>query len=278
MKKIFLIFTICLAAVYLVFSYDLWSDQNSFKIFFFDVGQGDSALIVTPAGKTILIDGGPDQKVLRELGLALPFWKRHIDLVVISHAHDDHIGGLIEVIRRYGIGKILYNNLNFKTPMLEALKEEIQEKNIKMITAEAGLSFSFSNDCSFNILKASKEPAITENDYSIVSDFYCLNKRVLLTGDAGVMIEKELLADVINLKADIIKISHHGSTSASSENFLKAVNPILAVISVGGGNKFNHPSALILDRLRKMGVNIYRTDKVGTIEIFANNKSIKIVN
>ena len=263
---------------YFIYSYNLWTNQNSFKIFFFDVGQGDSELIITPAGKTILIDGGPDRKILQELGRVLPFWQRRIDLVVISHAHDDHIGGLIEVIRRYDIGRVVYNNLNFKTPMLETLKKEIKEKNIKMMAANTGLSFSFPSDCSFDILKASKEPDLAENDYSIVSDFYCLSKRVLLTGDAGVMIEKELLADGVDLKSDIIKISHHGSTSASSENFLKAVNPILAVISVGAGNRFNHPSALILDRLKKLGVDICRTDQAGTREIFANNKIIKAGN
>jgi competence protein ComEC len=267
-----------LACAYFIFSYDYWADKNSFKIFFFNVGQGDSTLIVTPTGKTILIDGGPDQKVLKELGLVLPFWQRHIDLVIISHAHDDHIGGLIEIIRRYDIGNVVYNNLNFKTPMLETLKEEIKEKNIKMVAAKTGLSFSFSNNCSFDILKASKESALAENDYSIVSDFYCLGKKILLTGDAGVMIEKELLADGIDLKSDIIKISHHGSNSASSEKFLKAVNPISTVISVGAGNRFNHPSTLILDRLKKMGVDIYRTDQLGTIKIFANNKTIKVGN
>lgn len=278
MKKIFFIIIICLIVVYLVSSYRYWSDKNYFKVFFFDVGQGDSALIVTPEGKTILIDGGPDQKVLRELGSVLPFWQRHIDLVVVSHAHDDHIGGLIGIIRRYDIGQVLYNNLNFKTPMLEALKKELQEKNIKLISAKEGMSFTFPNSCSLNILEASKEPAITENDYSIVADFYCLDKRILLTGDAGTMIEKELLADGINLKADIIKISHHGSISASSEEFLKTVDPISAIISVGTNNKFNHPSAIILNRLKNMAVDIYQTDEVGTIEIFANNKSIKLEN
>lgn len=278
MKKIFFIVIICLVAGYYAFSYHRWYDRDYFRIFFFDVGQGDSALIITPGGMTVLIDGGPDQKVLRELGSVFPFWQRRIDLLVISHAHDDHIGGLIEVARRYKIKRALYNNLNFKTPMLEALKEEFREKNIKMIAAKAGMSFDFSDNCSLNILKASKELALKENDYSIVADFYCLNKKILLTGDVGTMIEKELLADRIDLKADIIKISHHGSVSASSEEFLKAVSPVSAIISVGANNKFNHPSAIILDRLKNMAVDIYQTDKVGTIEIFANNKSIKLEN
>jgi competence protein ComEC len=104
--------------------------MDSFKIIFFDVGQGDSVLIITPGGKIILIDGGPDDKILRHLGEALPFWKRNIDLLVITHTHDDHIVGLIPVSLRYKIKQVLYNNLNFKTPTLETLTSIFKSQQI----------------------------------------------------------------------------------------------------------------------------------------------------
>jgi len=277
MKKLFFIILISGLIFYSLISVCLFIKTDYFRVIFFDVGQGDSALIITPGGKTILIDGGPDQKVLRGLGEALPFWQRKIDLLVITHAHDDHITGLIEVSSRYKIGQILYNNLNFKTPNLEALIKVLRNKKIKMLPVNAGMSFNFNNNCSLNILAANKELDLDENDYSIIAKFNCLNKKILLAGDAGVFIENKLLASGVNLNSDIFKISHHGSTTANSENFLKAINPLAVVVSVGLNNKFKHPATIILDRLQKMLVDIYRTDKQGTISFLANNNEIKLI-
>lgn len=277
MKKLFFILLILGAILYCYLSYSNWLKTDSFKVFFFDVGQGDSALVITPGGKIILIDGGPDDKVLRGLGQALPFWQRQIDLLIITHAHDDHLVGLIEVSRRYKIKQVLYNNFNFKTPALDLITKIFKDKKIKTVTAEAGMTFKFPANCFLNILSASKEGDLDENDYSIVSRFNCLDKQILFTGDAGVKIEQDLLNQNLLLKSDILKISHHGSTSASSDSFLKAVSPMVAVISVGENNKFKHPNSIILERLQKLPVDIYRTDKAGLLYFFANNKSIKLI-
>lgn len=251
--------------------------MDSFKIIFFDVGQGDSVLIITPGGKIILIDGGPDDKVLRHLGEVLPFWKRNIDLLVITHAHDDHIVGLIPVSLRYKIKQVLYNNLNFKTPTLETLTSIFKSQQFNMTLAREGMRFDFDKNCSLSVLSASKEMSLDENDYSIVTLFNCLNKKILLTGDAGEYIEDYLINKNNNLRSDILKISHHGSLSANSEFFLRALSPKLVVISVGKGNKFNHPNLTILERLEKMAVDIYRTDKLGSIIFLANNKTINLI-
>jgi len=277
MKRLFFIVIFFGLILYLGLSAHYWFKTDYFKVIFFDVGQGDSILIIAPGGKTILIDGGPDQKVLKELGAALPFWRPQIDLLIITHAHDDHIAGLIEISRRYKIKQVLYNNLNFETPALEVIKKSFQDKKLNKIMAEPGMSFKFIKDCSLNILAASKETALAENDYSIVSSFNCLNKKILLAGDAGIEIEQELLASGLNLKSDIFKISHHGSNSANSEIFLKAVKPRAVVISVGLNNQFNHPSPVILDRLLKLAVDIYRTDQMGALEFLANNKTITLI-
>ena len=258
-------------------SYLSWFKTDGFKIFFFDVGQGDSALIIAPGGKTILIDGGPDDKVLRRLGEALPFWQRKIDLLIITHAHDDHITGLISVSRRYKVKQVLYNNLNFKTPTIETLTKIFKTKQFNVKLAHEGMSFSFYDNCSLDVLSAGKEASLDENDYSIVTLFNCFNKKILLTGDAGKYIEDYLISKNNSLKSNILKISHHGSTSANSENFLMAANPEIAVISVGHDNKFNHPNLTILERLKKMAVDIYRTDNRGTITFSANNKLINLI-
>jgi len=275
MRKTLIFISLLASIIYFNLSYQSWFQSGVFRIFFFDVGQGDSELIITPGGQTILIDGGPDNKVLRGLGSALPFWKRHIDLLIMTHAHDDHVTGLVEVSRRYQIKDILYNNLDFETPALEAFKKETDGK-IKMTNAESGMRFEFDNNCSLSILATAKEVQVNENDYSIVSMFDCLNRKVLIGGDAGTAVEKKLLSSGLDLQADILKVSHHGSLSASSLEYLKAVSPSAAVISVGVSNTFGHPSPVILDRLQTQSIKVYRTDTQGTIEFLANNKSIKL--
>lgn len=277
MKKV-LFFTILLITfIYLVWSYQIYFKSGNFRLIFFDVGQGDSSLIVTPGGQTILIDGGPDKKVLRGLGSVLPFWRRTIDLLVITHAHDDHIIGLIEVSRRYQIRSILYNNLDFDTPALSSLLKITQNNKIKMIKAQTGMSFNFDNNCILSVLASNQEIQKNENDYSIVTKFNCLGKNVLSSGDAGIAIENNLLNQGLDLKTDIFKISHHGSASANSLQFLEAIKPQVVVISVGENNKFGHPTPLILDRLNSLSVDIYRTDINSQLEFLANYKSIRLI-
>jgi len=274
MKKTLVIIGLLAAIIYLSYSFKSWHNSGYFRVVFFDVGQGDAALLITPEGRTILIDGGPDKKVLRELGRVLPFWQRQIDLLIITHAHDDHISGLIEINRRYLIKKVIYNNLDFNTPALRALIKSLKENNAIMIGAETGAAFKFDNNCSLNILSAAKELQKDDNDYSVVTMFNCLNKKILFTGDAGLAIENKLLSQNINLRADMIKISHHGSLSANSLKFLQTVKPQAAVISVGADNKFGHPSPIILNRLANLAVGIYQTDKWGSLEFLANYKTI----
>lgn len=276
MKKILILIIFLALGVFLFWSYRSWFKTDSFRAIFFDVGQGDSALVVTPGGQTILIDGGPDNKVLRGLEKILPFWRRTIDLLIITHAHDDHVTGLIEVSKRYKIKNILYNNLAFKTPALDALIKVFKENKFKMTSVETGMIFKLDNNCSINILQASKDTEKDQNDYSIVSMFNCLGRKILFSGDAGVGVEKKLLSSNLDLSADIFKVSHHGSFSANSLDFLKVVNPKIAVISVGIDNKFGHPASLILNRLKELAVDIYRTDKQGSLIFLANHQIIKL--
>lgn len=276
MKKIGKIFFILLL-IFFVFNKKSFAD-NYFQIIFLNVGQGDSILIITPQQKTILIDGGPDISLLKELGKCLPFWKRELDLVLLTHAHDDHFMGLIEVSRRYNIKKFVYNNLDFDNHALDVLKKNLSNNKTEVQEVFRGNNFYFDNKCSLNILFASKEELIDENDYSIVSTWNCLGRRVMLTGDASSVIENELINKQLNLKADILKISHHGSITASSDLFLETVNPQKTVISVGENNKFNHPSDLVLTKLKKMVVDIYRTDRLGSVNFLANNQEIRVIN
>jgi len=269
MKRITIILLIILSFVYFFNSVIYWRESSYFRLIFLDVGQGDSVLIVTPHGQTILIDGGPDASVLKKLGTVLPFWLRKIDLVVLTHAHDDHLAGLIDVLNRYQIKQILIGHYNNETPLTKAWQDRLINSKSEIIKAKEGMIFNFSNNCSLEILSAA-EVATDENDLSIVSLFSCLDKNIFLGGDASAKIENK-----INIsRVDITKVSHHGSITSNSQAFLDRIKPGLAVISVGTNNKFNHPSPVILDRLLTGGVNIFRTDQMGSIYFLANNKSI----
>lgn len=269
MKRIIIILLITLSLFYFLVSFTSWRESSYFRLVFLDIGQGDSILIVTPHGQTILIDGGPDASVLKKLGTVLPFWLRKIDLVILTHAHDDHLAGLIDVLKRYQIKQILIGNYNNETPLTKVWRDELIKSKSEIIKAREGMIFNFSDNCSLKILSAA-EAATDENDLSVVSLFSCLNKNIFLGGDASAKIESK-----INIsKVDIAKISHHGSMTSNSQAFLDKINPNLAVISVGVNNKFNHPSPVIVDRLSTGGVNIFRTDQLGSVYFLANNKTI----
>lgn len=273
MKKL-LISLFVITTTFFIFSSYYWYQSNYFRLIFFNVGQGDSILIVSPNGHTILIDGGPDASVLRGLGQVLPMWLRQIDLVILTHAHDDHVAGLIEVLIRYKVKKIIINHTNYNSASLKAWQEQIINSESEVIMAKEGMIFDFNDKCFIEILSAFKGDASMENDYSIVSLFSCLGKKILLTGDAGIKVENNLLLNIANLKSDILKISHHGSNTANSKIFLQAVKPRLAIVSVGKTNTFGHPNQAVLDTLTTLVIKVLRTDLDGSLYFLANNKTI----
>lgn len=269
MKKIIFILLVIAGCFYFLVSVTSWRQTNYFRVVFLDVGQGDSVLIVTPTGSTILIDGGPDASVLKELGRVLPFWLRQLDLVILTHVHDDHLAGLIPIINRYKIKQVVLGSYNSESSLTKVWQDRLLFYKTRVIKANPGVIFNFSDNCFLKILAAEKT-ATDENDLSVVSLFSCLNKNILLGGDASSKIESNLEMPPV----DIFKVSHHGSITANSQSFLDIIRPRLAVISVGINNKFNHPSPIVINRLLTMAVNIFRTDKVGSVYFLANNKSI----
>lgn len=272
MKKLFLIIIITLS-VWLWFKGSL-KILPYFQVVFLDVGQGDSSLIITPERKVILIDGGPDQKVLKELGHFLSFWHKKIDLLVITHPHDDHFIGLIEVLRRYQVENILIDKRVGNSNTWRVLLETIESQKIRTIFPEQGQEFDFGGGCLGNILSKHNIEREDENDYSVIMKFSCLGRSVLLAGDASQKVEQELLNSEADLRADIFKASHHGSQTANSESFIAAISPHLTVISVGLNNKFKHPNPDVLETFKKISVDIYQTATSGSKHFLANNNEI----
>ncbi len=235
------------------------------KVHFLDVGQADSILIQFPNGETALIDGGNREdgrfvvEYIEKMGIS------RINYIIATHPHEDHIGGLPEVIKSFDIGKVYMPNKTSNTRIFKNLLEEIKNKGLKIIQAKGGLSIIDTEDLKFTIIAPNSEKYDETNEYSIVNKLIYKNTSFIFTGDAEKDSEEEMIKLGYNLKADVLKVGHHGGRTSTNYEFLKRVNPKFAVISVGKDNDYGHPHKEVLKRLDKMGIKVFRTDELGTI-------------
>jgi competence protein ComEC len=254
------------------------NNNNYLRIEFFDVGQGDAELIIAPDKKQALIDGGPDLSILEKLGKSMPFYDRYIDLVILSHPEADHLNGLIEVVKRYRIGAIITTGVIRDTEQYKQWIEIIKEKNIPIYIAQSNGEIDFGNNIRLEILYPSEnligQKISDSNNTSIVGRLIYNKFETLFTGDIEKSVENKLLAANIDLESDILKISHHGSKTSSGEEFLKAVNALMAVIEVGKDNKYGHPHQEVLGRL--LSLQVFQTGKDGDIEILSDGEKFSV--
>jgi len=273
-QKVFLIFLIAIVFTSLGVFWFIYSPTNKLEIDFLDVGQGDATLIKTPSGQNILIDGGPDNNVIAKLSENMFWWDKQIDLMILTHPHDDHLVGLIDVIKRYRVKKILYTGVKHSSPAYLEWRELIQEKKIPTTIITHPQTINFSENCYLDILYPEESFLNKEvsnlNNSSIVSKLFCKEKYFLFTGDAETEIEEELVKKNIILCANILQVGHHGSDTSSSKDFLQAVgcSDFKAIVSAGKDNDFGHPSRRILKRLERAGASVYETEKQGTIKFY----------
>lgn len=265
-----LVTIVVVAGFVLANSFDIFSFLNRpqpLQVIFFDVGQGDAILIKTPNRQTILIDGGPDNKVLRRLGENLPFWQRRIDFMIFSHYHDDHITGLIEILKRYRVRNISFAPTAYSSPILQAFLGASAAVKIVPQEIAAAARLNFGANCFLDLLNPEFLGISKDENNSLYARLDCAGQTFLFTGDSGTKADQALITSGWPLPADVLKASHHGSNSANSEEFLRAVNPRLLIISVGADNKFGHPTPTVLERADALGLEVKRTDQIGTIKI-----------
>ena len=229
----------------------------------------------------VLVDGGPSpQAISLELGSQMPFWDRTIDLLVLTHPHSDHLAGLVEVLRRYQVGQVLYPDWDYKSPVYDEWSRLIEEKGIQRTIARAGQQIDLGDGAVMHVLSPQAAPLTgTESDIdnnSVVLRLSLGDVSFLLTADIMKEAEWELIRKRADLTSTVLKVAHHGADTSTTPEFLAVVNPRVAVISVGADNKFGHPSGEVLDRLQKsLGPgNIYRTDRQGTIEFVTDGKRL----
>jgi len=251
--------------------------STELRVVFLDIGQGDAILIQTPQ-QNILVDGGPDKSIVRKLDQYIPITKRHIDLIILTHPDRDHLTGLVEVLRRWSVGAVAESGLRSYSPAYVEFDSLIKSKNIKRHIINTPQRIVFKDNLFFDFLWPSSKELIEDNEgdcnfLSLVAMLNHEDNNFLLTGDATKETEEELMSQGLNLKADVLKVGHHGSKYSSGLDFLKEVEPEYAIISVGKDNNFGHPNLRVLDNLRKIKAEVLRTDKKGDI-IFESNGQI----
>lgn len=250
-------------------------DKN-LKVTYLDVGQGDSEFIEFPDGKNALIDGGPDKKVLEGLGRNMPFYKRKIDVIFLSHPHADHVAGLIHVLNRYEVGRVVLTRAVHTAPEYQEFLKLIKEKNIPTTEGIRGTEFDFSSGNKIKILyPESTLDSQNLNNTSAVLLLQSHETQFLFMGDLEKDGSDRLLTLTPNLHADIIKVPHHGSKNALYEPLYQAVSPKYAIISVGAQNKYGHPSSEIIDFFERSGIQYLRTDKDGEIKFSSDGTKVE---
>ena len=248
-----------------------------------DIGQGDAILVRTANGRTMLVDGGPDPELtLRRLGANLPFHARRIDLVVLSHPHQDHVAGLIEVLDRFEVGALLHAGIGFENVAYDRLLTDAAEAGIPVRLARAGTSLSLDAATTLEVLYPTETDAalpLPEGDINNGSVVLLLRHggfAALLTGDAEAPVETALVSRGLE-PVDLLKVGHHGSTSSTTPALLAAARPSVAVISSGEGNEYGHPAPETLAALGDMpGLAVHRTDLAGDVEVVAGLASYRV--
>ncbi len=247
------------------------------KVAFLDVGQGDSIFITTPDGKQMLIDGGPDNGVLRELAKQMSVFDRTIDVVLATHPDKDHIGGLVDVLQRYEVENIVRTNNKNETAVSEAFDREVEFEGVEVQIAEAGQVFQLGASTTITVLSPHGNPESWEsNSSSIVVQVQYGEVGFMLTGDATENIEEYLAKSYSQLlESEVLKLGHHGSRTSSADLFLDTVKPEYAVVSAGSDNSYGHPHPEVIDKVNLRKIKTLSTAEEGTIVFLSDGKKVR---
>lgn len=276
--KIYILFFLFLVTI-LIYQINFSASGALMKVSFLDVGQGDAIFIQAPNGRQMLVDGGLNTAVLRELGKVMPFYDRSIDVVVATHADQDHIGGLVEVLKRFKVGLFIRTNSTSTSAVYLVLENIIKEKKIKEEIIIRPKIVYLGGGVEFDIIFPNQDTSGWEtNESSLVGKLVYGKNSFLLTGDSPQKIEKYLVNEYGDLlDSDVLKAGHHGSKTSNAEIFVSTVSPVYSIISAGLDNRYGHPNQETLDIFNKFQEKILQTLGGGLIQFESNGANLKVI-
>jgi competence protein ComEC len=264
-------------AVVLVWLAAIQAPDGLLHVFFLDVGQGDAILIQTPGGRQVLVDGGPSPAQLAwQVGRHTPFWDRDLDVVVLTHPDGDHMNGLVPLVERYAVALVLDSSASAQAPEAQPWLAALNRRGMRRETAQRGLRLHLGDGVWLDVLHPPAQllagTGADDNNNSTVIRLGYGRVCFLLTGDLEMGGEAVLMSSGQPVQCPALKVSHHGSAGATSEAFVAAVAPQVAIIQVGADNRYGHPAPELMKRLSS--ARIYRTDQDGTIEVTSDGQRL----
>ncbi|MDU2120926.1 MAG: ComEC/Rec2 family competence protein [Clostridium celatum] len=276
LKIILIISAIIISISFLVQNNNV-SSQNKMTVHYIDVGQGDSILIQVN-NKNLLIDSGPSSNRKDLLNYLENLNIKKLDYIIATHPHEDHIGNMDTIIKRYNIGSFYSPKVITSSNTFESMISALVDKNLKINVLKKGVKgIDLGKNVEIQVFSPLENISSDNlNDYSPIIKITFVNNSFLFTGDAEVSTESIVLSENNNLNCDILKVGHHGSSTSTSSNFLTSVNPSVAIIPVGKNNSYGHPTPEVLSLLDSYNIRTFRTDINGTIIAISDGNTINI--
>lgn len=250
-------------------------NTDNLKVHYFDVRQGD-CILVQVNNKNLLIDAGPKDAESQLIKNINNLNIKKIDYVIATHPHEDHIGGMGQIIKNFNIGKFYAPKVTSNTKTFEYMINQLNNKNLKINIIKPGIGddIDLGKDVKVEVFAPNNSSYENLNNYSPIIKISYKSTSFLFTGDAEKLSEKEVLNKEYDIQSDVLKIGHHGSSSSTSKEFLNKVNPKIAVISLGKDNDYGHPHKETISSLKNKGIKYFRTDEEGTVILESDGKTV----
>ncbi|MHC9542349.1 MAG: DNA internalization-related competence protein ComEC/Rec2 [Vulcanimicrobiota bacterium] len=287
-QKVLFCFWVSLSVSVIIVIFSLCGNTRELRAVFLDVGQGDSFWLSLPGGHQILLDGGPsfrmkgEEQIKSDAGerIIVPVLQAHgvgrIDLMLLSHGHEDHSGGVDSIVRNIKVDSFGAHHDGLSELHCRGEMKVMTEKGVEILPLSRGNVMEFTGGAFLRVLSSSDEPSVNDNERCLVIQLVYHRVRMLFTADCDEKGEKRLLDSAAHLKSDLLKVGHHGSATSTSVPFLDEVSPRYAVISCGWKNRMGHPSPDVVERMRSRGIKIFRTDCDGAVIATSDGESLTV--